>query len=233
MAIPNPNPNIADGIKSDNKTYSSNKIEDLISKATELPTPEAGDAGKVLTVNDELGYDLETAPGDRLPETALADAGKVVTVNAAGTAYELDTPVAPTSIIDDSAVSASTVYSSSKVDTLLSGKADSSDVDNATVTITRKAGVSESVYLPTAIRRGHVVTILFDGSLAAGTYNSVNNGGTWEIDVLPRAKTSNFVVCDGTKGVAVLADGTVGFYSNATLSSSSTIVGSITFITGE
>lgn len=90
MAIPNPNPNIADGIKSDNKTYSSNKIESLIKTATELPIPEAGDAGKVLTVNDELEFDLETAPGDRLPETALADAGKVVTVNAAGDAYELD-----------------------------------------------------------------------------------------------------------------------------------------------
>lgn len=61
MAIPNPNPNIADGIKSDNKTYSSNKIESLISAATELPTPEAGDAGKVLTVNgDEDGYILDS-----------------------------------------------------------------------------------------------------------------------------------------------------------------------------
>lgn len=59
MAIPNPNPNIADGIKSDNKTYSSNKIESLISAATELPTPEEGDAGKVLAVNsDEDGYEL-------------------------------------------------------------------------------------------------------------------------------------------------------------------------------
>lgn len=61
MAIPNPNPNIADGIKCDNKTYSSNKIESLISAATELPIPEAGDAGKVLTVNAaEDGYELGT-----------------------------------------------------------------------------------------------------------------------------------------------------------------------------
>lgn len=61
MAIPNPNPNIADGVKCDNKTYSSNKIESLISAATELPIPEAGDAGKVLTVNsDEDGYELDT-----------------------------------------------------------------------------------------------------------------------------------------------------------------------------
>lgn len=37
MAIPNPNPNIADGVKCDNKTYSSNKIESLIS-ATEAIT---------------------------------------------------------------------------------------------------------------------------------------------------------------------------------------------------
>lgn len=34
MAIPNPNPNIADGVKSDNKTYSSNKIESLIKTST-------------------------------------------------------------------------------------------------------------------------------------------------------------------------------------------------------
>lgn len=61
MAIPNPNPNIADGIKSDNKTYSSNKIESLIKTATELPIPEDGDAGKVLTVNSaETGYELTT-----------------------------------------------------------------------------------------------------------------------------------------------------------------------------
>lgn len=91
MAIPNPNPNIADGIKSDNKTYSSNKIESLIKTATELPIPEAGDAGKVLTVN------------------------------AAEDGYELDTPVDPTSIIDDTASSADTVYSSSQVDTIVSG----------------------------------------------------------------------------------------------------------------
>lgn len=62
MAIPNPNPNIADGVKSDNKTYSSNKIESLIKTATELPIPEAGDAGKVLAVDEELKYGLESLP---------------------------------------------------------------------------------------------------------------------------------------------------------------------------
>lgn len=90
MAIPNPNPNIADGIKSDNKTYSSNKIESLIQSATELPIPEAGDAGKVLTVNE------------------------------ANDGYEIKTPVAPTSIIDDSTAGSDTVYSSDKVDTQIS-----------------------------------------------------------------------------------------------------------------
>lgn len=63
MAIPNPNPNIADGIKSDNKTYSSNKIESLIKTATELPIPETGDSGKVLAVNSgEDGYELIELP---------------------------------------------------------------------------------------------------------------------------------------------------------------------------
>lgn len=95
MAIPNPNPNIADGIKSDNKTYSSNKIESLISTS-------------------------------QLPEIGEGDEGKVVTVGSDG--YELDTPVAPESIIDDSASAVDTVYSSSKVDTLLSGKQDALNV---------------------------------------------------------------------------------------------------------
>lgn len=89
MAIPNPNPNIEDGKKCDNKTYSSNKIESLIT-ASQIPVIGEGDEGKVVTVGSD--------------------------------GYELDTPVAPESIIDDSAAAADTVYSSSKVDTLLSGK---------------------------------------------------------------------------------------------------------------
>lgn len=90
MAIPNPNPNIADGIKSDNKTYSSNKIESLIKTATELPIPEAGDAGKVLTVNSDAdGYELDVIPAE-LPIPEAGDAGKVLAVNSGETGYELD-----------------------------------------------------------------------------------------------------------------------------------------------
>lgn len=89
MAIPNPNPNIADGIKSDNKTYSSNKIESLIKTATELPIPEAGDAGKVLTVDDELGYELATIPAE-LPTPEAGDAGKVLAVNESEDGYKLE-----------------------------------------------------------------------------------------------------------------------------------------------
>lgn len=96
MAIPNPNPNIEDGKKCDNKTYSSNKIESLVAAATELPTPEAGDAGKVLTVNAaEDGYELDYAGHD---------------------------------LIDDNTASSDTVYSSSKVDSLLSSKANTADL---------------------------------------------------------------------------------------------------------
>lgn len=124
MAIPNPYPNIADDVKSDVTTYSSNKIESLIKTATELPIPEAGDAGKVLTVNEDAdGYKLDDIPAE-LPTPEVGDAGKVLTVNAGEDGYELKTPVAPTSIIDDTASSATTVYSSDKVDTLLSGKED-------------------------------------------------------------------------------------------------------------
>lgn len=91
MAIPNPNPNIADGIKCDNKTYSSNKIESLIKTATELPIPEAGDAGKVLTVNsDSDGYELDVVPSE-LPTPEAGDAGKLLAVNE-DLGYTLDPP---------------------------------------------------------------------------------------------------------------------------------------------
>ena len=131
--IPNPNPNIADGVKADNTTYSSNKIESLIKVATELPVPEAGDAGKVLTVNDDAdGYELDVIPAE-LPTPEAGDAGKVLTVNADSDGYELD------AIIDDTASATTTAYSSDKVDDLLAGKLSSSVVtyavleNNATV----------------------------------------------------------------------------------------------------
>lgn len=90
MAIPNPYPNIADDIKSDVTTYSSNKIESLISAATELPIPSAGDAGKVLTVNsDSDGYELDIIPAE-LPTPESGDAGKVLAVNASEDGYKLD-----------------------------------------------------------------------------------------------------------------------------------------------
>ena len=96
MSIPNPNPNIADGVKCDNKTYSSNKIESLISTATELPIPEAGDAGKVLAVNsDEDGYELE-ALADVATSGAYSDLSGTPTLATVATSgsYEdlIDTP---------------------------------------------------------------------------------------------------------------------------------------------
>lgn len=89
MAIPNPNPNIVDGYPCDNKTYSSNKIESLITMATELPVPAAGDAGKVLTVNAAgTGYELDAIPTE-VPTPEAGDAGKMLKVNSAETGYEL------------------------------------------------------------------------------------------------------------------------------------------------
>lgn len=156
MAIPNPNPNIADGIKSDNKTYSSNKIESLIKTATELPIPEAGDAGKVLTVNsDSDGYELDNVGG--IPSIAAGDAGKVITVNAGASAYELATPVAPESIIDDTAAAADSVYSSSKVNTLLSGKQDALNVTMESGSY--EAGLMENDSALSIITYGKVLVI--------------------------------------------------------------------------
>lgn len=148
MAIPNPNPNIADGIKCDNKTYSSNKIESLITAATELPIPEAGDAGKVLTVN------------------------------AAEDGYELDTPIA----IDDETASDSSVYSSSKVDTLLSGKQNTITSVSHAITPAPSATVSPFTYygeynFSSDIGGKTVLSVVIEGggSNNAHTYSFVSN----------------------------------------------------------
>lgn len=138
MAIPNPNPNIEDGKKCDNKTYSSNKIESLIATATELPIPAAGDAGKVLTVN------------------------------AAEEGYELEAPLA----IDDSAASATSVYSSSKVDTMLSAKQDAATalkcvVIQGTLTDSVTATSGVSVLFDNAdIKNGNIFSSMAIGTLA-------------------------------------------------------------------
>ena len=165
MAIPNPNPNIEDGKKCDNKTYSSNKIESLIAAATELPTPEAGDAGKVLTVNSD------------------ADG------------YELKTPVAPESIIDDSASAADTVYSSSKVDTLLSGKADTGDIPTMGSEVTLNA----SEPLITYRKYGHTLFLYINTQNQAYTTDTAL--GNLPADCTPLMgsrvyRGSGFIACD-------------------------------------
>lgn len=134
-------------------------------------------------------------------------------------------------IINDTTASASSVYSSSKTDTLLSTKAKSSDVDNSTITITRKTGIPNTVPLPTITRRGHVVIIGFAHELPAGTYVAANNGGTWQIDPKPIYQTFSMVSCQGTPTITVRTDGTIGFNGNITLNSATYAIGQLVFIT--
>lgn len=103
MAIPNPNPNIADGMKCDNKTYSSNKIEDLVSAAggddPRIPDAEIADIGKVLGIVSDgasgAEYDLVSASGGndpRIPDPLYSDIKKVLGVvsdGASGAEYGL------------------------------------------------------------------------------------------------------------------------------------------------
>lgn len=199
MAIPNPNPNIADGIKSDNKTYSSNKIESLIT-SSQIPVIGEGDEGKVVTVGSD--------------------------------GYELITPIAPESIIDDSAAADDTVYSSNKVNDLLSDKADSSDVDNSSITITRVSGVSESVPLLSAYRKGHTIIINMAVQIPAGTYSSALNGGTWQINVAPNDQYFSVVlVGSSTNLLTVRSNGIIGFNSDVNLNASTYLLGQLTCLT--
>lgn len=76
----NVNHPIKDGIIADNSTLSSRKIKEMVETATELPTPAAGDNGKVLTVNSDLKYDLESVP-EELPAVTSSDNTAILTVS--------------------------------------------------------------------------------------------------------------------------------------------------------
>lgn len=88
----NVNHPIKDGIIADNSTLSSRKIKEMVENATELPTPAAGDNGKVLTVNSDLKYDLETVPNE-VPKPTASKKGQIISVNSSGN-YELTKPSA-------------------------------------------------------------------------------------------------------------------------------------------
>lgn len=63
----------------------ANRLEYFLQKAaTELPKPAAGDAGKVLTVNEDADGVEWKAVGGGLPEVTSSDEGKVLAVNASG-----------------------------------------------------------------------------------------------------------------------------------------------------
>lgn len=197
MAIPNPNPNIADGIKCDNKTYSSNKIEALISTATELPIPEAGDEGKVLTVNSD--HD----------------------------GYELDTPVDPTSIIDDSASSETTVYSSDKVDDIESGL-DSrlDDLEATTISIAKTEGAAEALPVPNIKRAGNVILIGFFTLLPIGTYTS--STPLWTVSVPPSVSTRAVLKCSNNFYDVYVSSSNGEIHVNGTIE-----LATATYLTGE
>lgn len=76
------------------------RVDDL--EDLEIPTPEAADAGKVLTVDSEGDYELSAVPTE-VPTPVVADAGKVLTVDSEGD-YELATPESQIMIVNVSAI---------------------------------------------------------------------------------------------------------------------------------
>lgn len=90
MAIPNPNPNIADGMQCDNLTWSSNKIAGEIVSAAETIEAEIPTTEEIQTlIDDSLDEDIsislyEGIVEGNLPLPVINKQGKVVTINIYG-----------------------------------------------------------------------------------------------------------------------------------------------------
>lgn len=100
------------------------------------------------------------------------------------------------------------------------------------VTITRATGVSTSVPLINAYRRGNTVILALAQQLPAGTYKSALNGGIWKVSPTPIGQV--FSLCafaSGTSSVTVLANGNIGFNGDVTINSPTYVIGELTFFT--
>ena len=88
MAIPNPNPNIKDGVKADNTTWSSNKIAAAISSAAELPVVTSEDKGKALIVDNNGDWGASAIPS-QLPDIPTTESPHMIgsTIVAGGSSW--------------------------------------------------------------------------------------------------------------------------------------------------
>lgn len=90
-------PPIKDGVKADNTTYSSNKIEEIVStiesEIPALPEPAVGDIDKVIGITSDgstgAEYGLITIENE-LPTPSSSNKGKVAIVTKEGSSYKWD-----------------------------------------------------------------------------------------------------------------------------------------------
>ena len=111
------------------------------------------------------------------------------------------------------------------IDLLNTGKADKSDVDNNTVSITKLNQNAPTIY---ATRRGHTVILEFDTSFPAGTYS----GNLYQCSLKPTFQTRAIVAWGtGVTLVDIDNDGYIFFRASKTITEPTYMGGQLVFVT--
>ena len=214
---------INDGVTSDHLTWSSEKIDDELDlKADTADLAEVATSGSYNDLSNKPTIPTKTS--ELINDSGFITSAQVPTIADNTVASDKVWSSYKTSDELGNKANASDVYTKIQVDTALSAKADSADVDNNSITITK---LNQSAFNVVVTRKGHVVILAFDGLLPTGTY-----GDIWQSSVKPTCNVRSLVAWGSSFTlIDIDTNGVIKFRSPKTITENTYIGGELVFVT--